>query len=79
MSFISRVRGQVGKKLENESKQKECMTLCLEREQRLQAKASLCIFTTGASLASYAPRCQILVYTASARSCNYLMKNIFME
>lgn len=49
------------------------MTLWLESEQS-SSRASLCIFTTGASLASYVPPCQGLVYTASNRSCNFWIK-----
>lgn len=39
--------------------------------ESLQPSFYLCIFITGASLASYVWLCQVLVYTALARSCNF--------
>lgn len=46
--FITLVRKEC-ERLENEPKQKECITLAFEKEQPLSC-ASLCIFITGASL-----------------------------
>lgn len=46
--FITLVRKEC-ERLENESKQKECITLVFEKEQPF-ACVSLCIFITGASL-----------------------------
>lgn len=71
--FYKTCSGANMKSWKNESKQKECMTLWLESEQS-SSRASLCIFTTGASLASYVLPCQGLVYTASNRSCNFWIK-----
>lgn len=46
--FITLVRKE-WERLENEPKQKECITLVFEKEQSLSC-VSLCIFITGASL-----------------------------
>lgn len=47
--------------------------------ERAGTRGSLCIFTTGASLASYVSPCQWLVYTASNRSCKFRIKNIVRQ
>lgn len=44
------------------------------RKSRDSSRGSMCIFTTGASLASYVSPCLGLVYTASNRSCKFLIK-----
>lgn len=76
-AFYKACSGVNTKRWKNESKQKECMTLWLEKDQG-STRAALCIFITSALLAGYAALCQVLVYIASNRSCNFWMKNIFM-
>lgn len=55
------------KRRENGGNQKECMTWCLGKALG-GPSFHLCIFIAGASRASYARWCQVLVYTAAMAS-----------
>jgi len=64
--FITLVHKEC-ERLENEPKQKECITLAFEKEQSSSC-VSLCIFITGASLTVHDiadTQCQKLLYTSS--------------
>lgn len=69
--FITLVHKEC-ERLENEPKQKECITLVFEKEQSSSC-VSLCIFITGASLTVHDiadMRCQKLLYTSSNWPCH---------
>jgi len=69
--FITLVHKEC-ERLENEPKQKECITLAFEKEQSSSC-VSLCIFITGASLTVHDiadMRCQKLLYTSSNWPCH---------
>lgn len=69
--FITLVHKEC-ERLENEPKQKECITLPFEKEQSSSC-VSLCIFITGASLTVHDIAdmpCQKLLYTSSGWPCH---------
>lgn len=69
--FITLVHKEC-ERLENEPKQKECITLAFEKEQSSSC-VSLCIFITGASLTVHDiadMRCQKLLCTSSGWPCH---------
>lgn len=69
--FITLVHKEC-ERLENEPKQKECITLAFEKEQSSSC-VSLCIFITGASLTVHDiadMQCQKLLYTSSGWPCH---------